>query len=213
MKKITLLAGVALFLTSCGENEDMKIDDAGNYVEKTELEKIEESAHEIEEHGAYTAVGFNDGLLAEITLLDVKYQELADMDAMDTTVHAIEASVNASIAEAEKVIGNIKNIESVGIGGDHLKQAGLDLAVAFKEYAEGYLTVADVFSVPDAKWDDEQFNRWDAFDLKYHENYLKVGDAFNDEQRSFFTMNNLVEGSVVDASEIYQEQKEIHDAE
>ena len=64
-----------------------------------------------EDDGDYTAVGFNDGLLAEITLLDVKYQELADMDAMDTTVHAIETSVKASISEAKRVIKNISNIE------------------------------------------------------------------------------------------------------
>lgn len=207
MKKITLLAGIAVLLSSCGDKENMKVNEEGEYVPKTELEKVVESAKNIEENGAYSAVSFNDGLLAEITLLDVKYQELADMDAKDTTVHAIEAAANASIKEAESVIEKIKNIKGVGIGSDHLKQAGHDLAVAFKEYAEGYLSVADVFAIPDAKWTDDQYNRWDAFDLKYHENYLTVGDAFNDEQKTFFSMNNLVQGKIVDASEIYNETK------
>jgi len=208
MKKITLFVGVALFTASCGSNEDMKVDEDGEYVEKTELEKVEESAKEIEEYGAYSAVSFNDGLLAEITLLDVKYQELADMDAMDTTVHAIESSAKASIEEAAMVIEKIKGIEGVGIGADHLKQAGLDLAKAFKEYAEGYLIVADVFAIPDVKWSDDQFNRWDEFDLKYHENYMKIGDIFNEEQKTFFSMNNLIQGKIVDASEIYEDTKE-----
>jgi len=130
------------------------------------------------------------------------------MDVMDTTVHAIETSAKASIEEAEQVIEKIKNIEGVGIGADHLKQAGLNLARAFKDYAEGYLTVADVFAVPDAKWTDDQFNRWDQFDAKFHENYLVVGDAFNDEQKTFFSLNNLVQGKIMDASEIYQDSKE-----
>lgn len=199
MRKITIILGVTALLVSCG--------DKGGKPE-TELDKITETAKDIVENGASSPLNFNEGLLGEITLLDVKFRELDDMDAMDTTVNAIEASAKASIEEAENVIKSIEKMESVGIGADHFKDAGLDLAKAFKEYAEGYREIADVLAVPDSKWTLEQLDRWGAFDSIYYTKYVEVGDRFNEEQLNYFDLNGLTAGETVDAGKIYEESKE-----
>lgn len=162
----------------------------------------------LDEQNEFTsAVEFNDALLGKVTILDVKYAELADLDAIDTSAKVLEASVLLSIEESKKVIKDIKQLKPFGVNAERFKQAGLDLANAFYYYVKEYQTLVDIFSIADDKWTDEQFNRWDKFDIKYHEDYLIAGDVFNATQQSFFRVNSIEQGEIIDADKIYQEQK------
>ena len=192
------MAGSAM-LVSCGSNEDEP---------KTEIEKIKKESKEIEESGVSTALEFNDGLMGEITRIDVRYAELLDYDNIDTTAVAIQEACDRAISEADEVIAGIEKFNVVGTKGDEYKAIALDLAKAFKEYAEGYKGMADVFSTPDKDWSDEMYDRWDAYDLNIAAKYDDISAQFNDMQLEYFDLNNLTKGNTVDVNSIYEEEKD-----
>jgi len=198
MKKIILLPLIAVLLNSCGESEP---------VADTELGRIEQDAKRVEEEGVSTALDFNDGIMAEITLLDVKYIALSDYDAIDTTEEAIKMMAEESIAEADKVIEGIEKINVVGINANEFKTAALDLAISFKNVAKGYSRIADIFAIPDGDWTDEHYDIWENYDTEFVETYMDAGDAFNTIQLEYFSLNNLRSGNVVDPDAIYEESK------
>jgi len=198
MKKIILIPSVLLLLSSCGESEP---------VADTELGRIEQDAKRVEEEGVSTALDFNDGVMAEITLLDVKYIALSDYDAIDTTEEAIKIMAQESIDEADKVIEGLEKINVVGTNAIEFKTAALDLAISFKKVAEGYAQIAHVFAIPDGEWTDEHYDIWENYDTQFVEPYMDAGDVFNTIQLEYFDLNNLRSGNVVDPDAIYEESK------
>ena len=198
MKKLLLVPTIAIVLVSCGESES---------VADTELGRIEQDAERVEEEGVSSALDFNDGIMAEITLLDVKYIELSDYDAMDTTEEAIVAIAKGAVLEAEKVIVGIEKINVVGVNAIEFKTAALDLAISFKKVALGYEKIAYVFAIPDGDWTDDHYDDWDKYDTEFVEAYMDAGEVFNTLQLEYFNLNNLRSGNVVDPDAIYEESK------
>jgi len=198
MKKtvFTALIGASLLWSCAGEEEP-----------KTEIEKIKKESKEVEESGVSTPLAFNDGLMAEITRIDVRYAELQDFDAIDTTAVAIEDACDRAIAEANEVISGIEKFNVVGTRGDEFKSVSISLAREFKNYAEGFKGLADVYSTPDKDWSDDMLDRWDKFDQEIAAPYDKVSAEFNDLQHEYFSLNNLKAGETIDVKSIYDEEK------
>ncbi len=202
MKKLFIIPAAALLMVACGEDKKEP---------ETELEATEQQAQEAAEEGVFTPLGFNDGIMANITLLDVKMLELEDMDYADTTEEAIIATADASIAEADKVIEALGKFDIIGTKGQDFMDVAMGFSKAFRDVAQGYKDLADVFATPDDEWTDEHWDRYDTFSMEAEEVFAQFDSDFIDMQLEYFDLNGLTAGETVDVEAIYDEQKE-HDA-
>ena len=194
MKKLLLLPITALLITSCGEEP------------KNELEAQENIAENIEAGAVYGPVDYNDGLLAEITILEVKIQMLEDLDAKDVPTEEMVAACKESMAEYDKVLTALNKIEPYGVKGDEFKQAVIELVKHTGKVISLYNEYSSILSVPDADWTNENAQIWDDAYNAIYDDYEIANDKCIEVQGQYASLNNMsLDYTGATAEEIYEE--------
>jgi len=197
MKKLLLLPITALLITSCGE------------APKNELEAQENIAENIEAGKVYGPVDYNDGLLAEITILEVKLAMLADLDAKDVPTEEMVAACKESQAEYDKVMIALNKIEPYGVKGEEFKEAVIELVKQTGKMFGLYNEYSSILAVPDAEWTNENAEIWDEAYNAIYDEYEIANNACIDIQDEYANLNNMrLDYTGSTAEEIYEESIE-----
>ena len=209
MKKLLITLPIFALFLSCQSNSSA--DSYGSEYtagSPVTLAEEQEKAKELEEDAVYSPVDYNDGLLAEITLVNVKFSAILDLDERDVPRPEMLKCIQESIAEADKVREALSKIEPFGVGGEKFKNAALDVVITAKPLFQLYLDFVDLLSVPDADWSTEDANRFDNEYSVVYQPYSDAYDSFVDTQDEYAAANNFTFGYTVDAEEVYNESKE-----
>jgi len=200
MKKILLLPITALLLAAC---EDAP---------KNELEAQENIAENIESGEIYGPVDYNDGLLAEAMLLDVKMVKLEDLDDRDVPSEEMKAACKEAHEEQNRVVAALTEIEPYGIKGEEFRQIVIEYVNSAGNFFDLYHEFSDLLSTPDVDWTQEAAELWDS---KYNlilDEYQIANDNFIAVQEEYANLNNMdLNYDVSTAEEIYEESVEIED--
>jgi hypothetical protein len=194
MKNLLLLLFATLLLISCEE------------AAKNELEVQENTAADFESGRVYGPVDYNDGLLAESTLLDVKMAMLEDLDAADVPRDEMVAACKDAMAEYDRVISALNSVEAYGVKGEEFKQAVIDYAKTTGRIFNMYNDYADLLSIPDSEWTEEEASIWDETYNAIFEDYIAANDNCIEVQEAYASLNDMrLEYSGSTAEEIYEE--------
>lgn len=203
MRKIVVsLLSVALI--GCGNNSEQP---------KNELENQENTAKNLETNEVYDVVDYNDGLLAEITLLDVKLAQLLDFDEKDVSEEEMTKAINEALAEQEKVVKGLEEVTPFGVDGQGFKDAAIRYANDVKKMFDLYKEFEGKFHVPDEEWTEEDANAWtDKYNNAY-DIYAAAYDNFEQVQQSYADKNDITLEYTVDPEEIYEESVQTKEEE
>ena len=197
MRKLLLLPITAFLITSCGE------------APKNELEAQENIAENIESGNIYGPVDYNDGLLAEITLLEVKLAMLADLDAKDVSTEEMVAACKESMKEYDKVMSALQNIEPFGLKGAEFKEAVIELVKHTGKMFNLYNEYSHILAVPDAEWTTENAEIWDEAYNAIYDDYELANESCIEIQDQYASLNNMnLDYTGATAEEIYEESIE-----
>lgn len=200
MKKLLLLPIAALLLNSCGDTD----------APKNELETQENIAADIESGRVYGPVDYNDGLLAEATLLDVKIAMLEDLDARDVPTEEMQKACKEALDEYNRVIDALNNIDPYGVKGDEFKQSVIDYVKTTGQIFNLYHDYADLLAVPDVDWTEEDASQWDDQYNLIYEDYLATNDNCIAVQEEYASLNDMrLDYTGPTAEEIYDESVEV----
>ena len=198
MKKLLFIPLAAtLALTSCGGGEDA-------------IEELQHEAEMVAEDGANDIFEYNDALLSEVTLIEVEFAKIYDLDEQDIPADEFASEVEKSLKVVADVRKNLSNIDAYGAGGEGFLQAVKDYAAESKIVMELYLDYSDLLAIPDVDWSDDELNDFiDVFEPAENAH----GDAYDNistQQDVFASMNgtSVEEDAAFDAQEIYDESKE-----
>lgn len=195
MRKI-IISLLSVALIGCASNEKEP---------KNELENQENTANNLESNEVYDVVDYNDGLLAEITLLDVKLAQLLDFDEKNVSEEEMTKAINNALAEQEKVVKGLEEVTPFGVGGQEFKDAALRYAMDTKEMFDVYKEFEGKFHIPDEEWTEEDANAWsDKYNAAY-DIYAAAYDNFEEVQQSYADKNDITLEYTVDPEEIYEE--------
>ena len=194
MKNLLLLPFATLLLISCEE------------APKNELEVQENTAADLESGRVYGSVDYNDGLLAESTLLDVKMAMLEDLDAADVSRDEMVAACKDAMAEYDRVISALNSVEAYGVKGEEFKQAVIDYVKTTGRIFNMYNDYADLLAIPDSEWTEEKASIWDETYNAIFEDYIAANDKCIEVQEAYASLNDMrLEYSGSTAEEIYEE--------
>jgi len=197
MKKLLLLPITALLLNSCDQGP------------KNGLEEQEGIAEKIESGQVYDYADYNDGLLAEATLVDVKLAMLEDLDQKDVSTEEMVAACGDAMAEYDRVIDALNNISPYGLNAEEFKQSVINYVKIVGRLFTMYSDYADLLAVPDEDWTVEDATMWDDTYNAIYEDYLNANDEIISVQEEYSKMNGMPIGEEVQSgSEIYEESIE-----
>ena len=200
MKKLYFIPLSLLFATtSCGD---------GNH--ENTIEGLQNEANMVIEDGANDIYEYNDALLAEMTLIEVEFVKVADIDEQDIAEEEFIREVEKSLDIIAQVQSNLEQIEPYGSGGEGFLTAVKEFAAESEILMKLYLGYSEQLSIPDAEWSEDDIDEFleifEPAELAYDDAYNNI----NDKQSFFASMNGTsVEEEVsFDAQEIYDELKE-----
>lgn len=197
MKKLLLLPITALLITSCGD------------APKNELEAQENIAENIESGKIYGPVDYNDGLLAEVTILEVKIAMLEDLDAKDVPTEEMVKACKESMKEYDKVMSALQKIEPFGVKGIDFKLAVIELVKNTGKVIGLYNEYSSILAVPDAEWTTENAEIWDDAYNAIYDDYELANDDCIEIQGQYASLNNMsLDYTGSTAEEIYEESIE-----
>jgi hypothetical protein len=194
MKKLLLLPIAALLFSSCDQGP------------KNELEAQENIAENIESGKVYGPVDYNDGLLAESMLVDVKFAMLRDLDDKDVSAEDMKAACAESMEEYDRVMSALGKIEPYGEKGGDFKTAIINYVRVAGRFFNMYNDYADQLAIPDTEWADEDLENWDEIYTAIMDDFSAVNDIVIEVQSEYASLNRmLLEDKGSDAEEIYEE--------
>ena len=197
MKKILLLPLAALLLNSCDQGP------------KNSLEEQQNIAESIESGEVYDYADYNDGLLAEATLVDVKLAMLEDLDQKDVSTEEMIAGCDVAMEEYDRVIDALNNISPYGLNAEEFKQSVIKYVKIVGRLFNMYSDYADLLAVPDAEWSVDDATLWDETYNAIYEDYLNANDEIISVQEEYSRMNGMPIGDEVQSGEeIYEESLE-----
>mgnify|MGYP006089512293 CR=1 FL=1 len=197
MKKLLLLPLAALFLNSCSQGP------------KNGLEEQESIAKNIESGQVYDYADYNDGLLAEATLVDVKLAMLQDLDAKDVSAEEMEAACIEAMDEYDRVINALNNISPYGLHAEEFKQSVIKCLKIEVRLFNMYSDYADLLAIPDIEWAEEEAVMWDETYSAIWEDYLIANDEIASVQEEYSRLNGMpIGGESQSGVEIYEESIE-----
>jgi len=197
MKKILLLPIAALMLNSCDQGP------------KNGLEEQEGIAEKIESGQVYDYADYNDGLLAEATLVDVKLAMLEDLDQKDVPSEEMVAACNDAMDEYDRVIEALNNISPYGLNAEEFKQSIVNYVKIVGRLFNMYSDYADLLAVPDVDWTIEDATLWDETYNAIYEDYLNANDEIIAVQEEYSRSNGMPIGDEVQSgAELYEESLE-----
>lgn len=197
MKKLYILPiAFGMLLASCGSGE-------------TTLEELQHDAEAVVEDGAGDIYEFNDALLSEVTLIEVEFAKIYDLDEQDVPMEEFSSEAEKSLEVIAGVKKNLADMEPYGSGAGFLN-AVRDYADESEKVMNLYYDYSELLSIPDADWTDEQLDEFlDVFEPA-EEAHSDAYDNISAEQDIFASMNgtSVEEEATFDAQEIYEESKE-----
>lgn len=195
MRKIVLGLSV-LAMVSCGSGEEEP---------KNELESQEKTAENLEENKVYDVVDYNDGLLAEVTLLDVKFAQLIDFDNKNVSQEEMSIAIEEALAEQVKVMDALEKVTPFGVNGLEFKEAAIRYATDIKDMFDLYKEFEDKFQIPDEEWTEEDATVWYEKYQAAYEKYAAAHENFGTVQENYASRNNMTLEYDVDPEAIYEE--------
>ena len=187
-----------VFTYSCGD--DTAVD---------KLNDIKTDASNFED-GVSTAIDYNDGVISEISLLDLKMMALneqAEKGVDDAYPGLYEECLN----EYQRVSGVIRKVAPAGIGGADFKISALAYIDSYGVMLE-YFTPESITEILEQMESDElqtmeELNYIDEF-FKAMQDVDQKFDMLSDAQQVFAKRNDsYVKKDEVDLEEIYEETK------
>lgn len=196
MKKVLLSAAVIALMASCGESA------------KNQLEEMENDAKDFASGEVTDPLEFNDGIMAEITLSDVKYEELSDLDDQNVPAEEMIEAANDAIAVAEKAIEGLGSAKPVGKGGQDFIDVAVKYTEANKRIAEVYLDFAEHLATPDEEWTDEAYDEWTGLAEPVFAEFDEILEEFIEVQEQYGADNGFGFEESIDPAAIYEESKD-----
>lgn len=193
-----LIVVLLAFTYSCGD--DTAVD---------KLNDIKTDASNFED-GVSTAIDYNDGVISEISLLDLKMMALneqAEKGVDDAYPGLYEECLN----EYQRVSGVIRKVAPAGIGGADFKISALAYIDSYGVMLE-YFTPESITGILEQMESDElqtmeELNYIDEF-FKAMQDVDQKFDMLSDAQQVFAKRNDsYVKKDEVDLEEIYEETK------
>ncbi len=207
MKKLFLIPLAATYMISCGSDNGHSSSDITDAIEDMDLEH---AADMVVEDGANDIYEYNDALLSEVTLVEVEFTKLNDLDKQDIPAKEYEAEVEKSMEVIDHAQKNLTNIEPFGSGGEDFLDAVKGYMTESRKLMRLYFDYAADFEIPDEEWTDERYTAYvEDFEPAF-EAYSKAYDNINAKQEIFASMNgtSVEESASFDAEQIYEETKD-----
>lgn len=173
------------------------------------VEDLQDTADTVIEDGTNDIFEYNDALLSEVTIIDVEFVKIADLDEQDVTKHEFEKEALKSLDIISNVQENLTKIEPFGSGADDFLQAVKEFAFESEKLMKLYLGYAEQLSIPDEEWSDQDIDDFleifEPAELAYDDAYNNI----NDKQGIYASKNGtfVEEDASFDAQEIYNESK------
>jgi len=197
MKKLYILpVAFGMLLVSCSSGE-------------TTIEDLQHEAEAVAEDGANDIYEFNDALLSEVTLIEVEFAKIYDLDEQDVSEEEFSSEAKKSLEVIAGVQDNLEKMEPYGSGKGFL-DAVRDYADQSETVMNLYYDYSKLLSIPDVDWTDDQLDEFLEVFEPAEEAHSDAYDEIGTEQEIFASMNgtSVEEEATFDAQEIYEESKE-----
>lgn len=204
MKKV-YLAGLAamLVLGSCGGSEtsgDINAD-------LTSSEGLKDVSLSFGDGGATTAQEYFSGLVAVVVGVDVKFNEVDELDEMDASEEQINATIDSTLARiaAGRAAINLYKDKSWA------KRAEFHVLTeewfsVIERITKDYLTpLAEPMSRADETWTEEETALYDEYAVAW-DDYLEVDTRWVEFQETYARANGFEIGEGIDQDAIMQEE-------
>ncbi len=199
MKKnfIFLFTGLALVLTSCGEESSTP-----------NLDETENDAAKIDDGQADDVVEFNDGIVAHIDMGEVQMAKLMDLDDQDVSAAEMLAAAEETIGDVEQRIGKLEKLNPTGPGAEDFLSAAIDHLKNVREVAQVYADFSEDLEIPDSLWTEDMGAMWMNLAEPIFADYEDSYEQLELTQSSFANMNNMdIIPSDVTIDDLYEESK------
>tara|TARA_B100000809_G_C15064534_1_gene503686 strand:- start:362 stop:958 length:597 start_codon:yes stop_codon:yes gene_type:complete len=197
MKNLYILPlAFSILLTSCGSNESA-------------IEELQHEAEMVVENGADDIYEFNDALLSEMTIIEVEFAKIYDLDDQNVSEEEFSSEAKKSLDVIDGVQENLAKIEPYGSGKGFL-DAVVDYANQSETVMNLYLDYSKLLSIPDLDWSDEQLDEFIEVFEPAEKAHSDTYDRIGSEQDTFANLNgtSVEDEASFDAQEIYEETKE-----
>ena len=190
---------ILLLFTSC----ILILSSCGNDTPKEKLDDIKSDASNFED-GVSTAMAYNDGVISELTLLELKFMDLNSQLENGPDENYPE-TYTACLQEHKRVKDVIYKVTPAGIGGSDFKNAALD-------YINAYGVLVD-FLAPDMVVEimDESMDEMSELALGFAGAYTKFENAniaLSEAQEIFARKNDsYIDEESINIDELYEETK------
>ena len=190
---------ILLLFTSC----ILILSSCGNDTPKEKLDDIKSDASNFED-GVSTAMAYNDGVISELTLLELKFMDLNSQLENGPDENYPETYTEC-LQEHKRVKDVIYKVTPAGIGGSDFKNAALD-------YINAYGVLVD-FLAPDMVVEimDESTDEMSELALGFAGAYTKFENANNalSEAQEIFARKNdsYIDEESINIDELYEETK------
>ena len=189
---LLLFTSCLLILSSCGDDTP-----------KEKLNDIKNDASNFED-GVSTAMAYNDGVISELTLLELKFMDLNTQleNGLDENY---PETYTECLQEHKRVKDVIYKVAPAGIGGSDFKNAALD-------YINAYGFLVD-FLAPEmvVQIMDESTDEISELALNFAEAYTKfenANNALSNAQEIFARKNDsYIDEESINIDELYEETK------
>lgn len=190
---------ILLLFTSC----ILILSSCGNDTPKEKLDDIKSDASNFED-GVSTAMAYNDGVISELTLLELKFMDL-NSQLENGPDENYPKTYTECLQEHKRVKDVIYKVTPAGIGGSDFKNAALD-------YINAYGVLVD-FLAPDMVVEimDESTDEMSELALGFAGAYTKFENANNalSEAQEIFARKNdsYIDEESINIDELYEETK------
>ena len=194
---------ILLFLTSCL----VRLNSCGGDTPKDKLNEIKSDPSNFEE-GVSSAMDYNDGVISELSLLDLKTYSLEkhfEKGLDDDYVGFYEECMN----EYQRVSRVIRKVAPAGIGGADFKASALEYIDSYGAMLKSYDPVSLTRILEQIESDEtlsimEMVSAMDSAIEDYQKKYNMLSEA----QKIFASRNDVkIEEEAYDLDELYEETK------
>ncbi len=204
MKKV-YLAGLAamLVLGSCGGSEtsgDINAD-------LTSSEGLKDVSLSFGEGGATTAQEYFSGLVAVVVGVDVKFNEVDELDEMDASEEKINATIDSTLARiaAGRAAINLYKDKSWSKRAEFHVLTEEWFSVVERITKDYLAPLAEPMSRADETWTEEESTLYDEYAVAW-DDYLEVDTRWVEFQETYATANGFEIGEGIDQDAIMQEE-------
>ena len=179
------------------------LNSCGNDTPKDKLNDIKKDASNFED-GVSSALAYNDGIISELALMDLKFMELNSYIENGPDENYPETYAEC-VQEHKRIYDVVNKVAPFGIGASDFKNAALDYLNAYGDFLD--------FLAPE-KWDvmmDESSDEISELSLGFAEAYTQFENELNrlnDAQQIFAKKNDFrIDDEEYDLEKIYEETK------